>query len=98
MTLSGVDSADAFDRILDSVRQLPSPPMICMAVAEATQSDLTTLSLLQRLIESDIALSGRTPVKLCPPARSRRQSGSVSGRDPPSHAVGGQTPNQLGFL
>jgi HD-like signal output (HDOD) protein len=49
----------AFHRILDSVKQLPSPSEVCLAVTRATEAQHTTLAELQSLVESDIALSGR---------------------------------------
>jgi HD-like signal output (HDOD) protein len=49
----------AFRRILDSIKQLPSPPEICLAVTEAARNETTTLLKLQELAESDIALSAR---------------------------------------
>ena len=53
------DVDKAFDRILDSIKQLPSPPEVCLAVTRAVQDQATTLTDLQQLVESDIALSGK---------------------------------------
>ena len=49
----------AFHRILGSIKQLPSPSEVCLAVTRATEAQHTTLADLQSLVESDIALSGR---------------------------------------
>ncbi len=49
----------AFYRILSATRQLPSPPEVCLAVTQAAQDEQTSLADLQRLVESDIALSAK---------------------------------------
>lgn len=49
----------AFHRILGSIKQLPSPPEVCLAVTRAAQADDTTLGEMQALVENDIALSAR---------------------------------------
>ncbi len=49
----------AFYRILSVTRQLPSPPEVCLAVTRAAQDERTSLADLQRLIESDIALTAK---------------------------------------
>jgi len=54
-----VSLREALYRIVDSIKQLPSPPEVCLAVTQATQHDGTTLADLEALVESDIALSGR---------------------------------------
>ncbi len=57
---SGLAASDrAFQRILSSIKQLPSPSDVCLAVTRATEAQQTTLADMQQLVESDIALSGR---------------------------------------
>ncbi|MFW6155525.1 MAG: HDOD domain-containing protein [Planctomycetota bacterium] len=46
-------------RVLDSIKQLPSPPEVCLAVTQATGDEGTSLTDLQELVANDIALSGR---------------------------------------
>ncbi len=59
MIASCVNVQEALYRILDSIKQLPSPPEVCLAVTQATQDDRATLTDIQTLVENDIALSGR---------------------------------------
>ena len=53
------DVDQAFERILSSIKQLPSPPEVCLAVTRAVQDQTTTLTNLEQLVAGDIALSGR---------------------------------------
>jgi HD-like signal output (HDOD) protein len=49
----------ALYRILASIKQLPSPPEVCLAVTQATHDESTTLADLEALVESDIGLSSQ---------------------------------------
>jgi HD-like signal output (HDOD) protein len=55
----GMAADRAFQRILSSIKQLPSPSEVCLAVTRASEAEQTTLAELQSLVENDIALSGR---------------------------------------
>lgn len=59
MPATSVTIREALYRILDSIKQLPSPPEVCLAVTRATQDEATTLADLEFLVANDIALSGR---------------------------------------
>ncbi|NLF32383.1 MAG: HDOD domain-containing protein [Planctomycetes bacterium] len=54
-----VNVREALYRVLDSIKQLPSPPEVCLAVTQATGDEGTSLTDLQELVANDIALSGR---------------------------------------
>ncbi len=49
----------AFQRVLASTRQLPSPPEVCLTVMRLARDSETTLEQMQSLVEGDIALTGR---------------------------------------
>lgn len=49
----------AFSRVLHNIKQLPSPPEVCLAITQAVQNESTSLEDMQRLVENDIALSAR---------------------------------------
>lgn len=57
--MANVHVDTAFRRVLDSIKQLPSPPEVCLRVTTAIHDEDTTLADLQTLVESDMALSGR---------------------------------------
>ncbi len=49
-TPRGAAADRAFQRILGSIKQLPSPSEICLAVTRATEAQQTTLADLQSLV------------------------------------------------
>ncbi len=49
----------AFKRIVEVSKQLPSPPEVCLSIANTCRDQDTSIDDLQGMVEGDIALSGR---------------------------------------